>query len=469
MMFKSTTLQLSQIFVFSCLLAACGGSDNNDSENEGSSSRSSSSSSASSDNPTEEPAFDLSLLPEVPTPTAPDTLPDGENTYFVSPDGSDDLAGTEADPFATLSHATRQAQPGDVIVMRGGEYFQTDTIQIRAPDSAHGTEEAPIIVIAHPGETPILDFEGQPLGNHGVRLDTDYWHLIGLTIRNAGHNGLGLEGSHNRLERLVVHDSYDTGINVGGLAAHNLIMNCDSYRNFDYAEERVGQDADGFGAKGNRLGEGNVFYGNRAWQNSDDGYDFWEAENTIVLYNNWAFNNGDPDAFGNPSNFDGNGNGFKVGRSEEDRNSHILYRNLAFDNRGPFDDSKGFDQNSNRGKLLVAHNTAYNNGRNFTFPTGDHIIRNNASLDGSNSVLNRSDQVNDNSWQLDGDLSASDFISLDTQAAYGERQADGSLPDIDLLKPAPDSILIDAGFDLEVPHEGEAPDIGAYERAAEGN
>ena len=66
-----------------------------------------------------------------------------------------------------------------------------------------GTEEAPIIVINYPGEEPDFDFEGQELGDHGFRLDTNYWHVIGLTIKNAGHNGFGLEGNHNRVERLV--------------------------------------------------------------------------------------------------------------------------------------------------------------------------------------------------------------------------------------------------------------------------
>jgi len=464
-MFKSTL-----ILGISCLLMACGSSSNSPSDAQAGDSSSSASDSSSngsaSSAPNDEPKVGLALLPETPTPTNPDVIPEGINTYFVSPDGSDSLSGAEDAPFRSLLHAANLAEPGDVIVVRGGHYDETRTLQIRPSSAANGTAEAPITVFAYPGERPIFDFAGLTDGRHGIRLDTDYWHIYGLEIRNAHHNGFGLEGSHNRVERVVVTGSEDTGFNVSGRAAHNLIMNCDSYRNFNSVSTPIGNRADGFGAKGGNLGEGNVFYGNRSWENSDDGFDFWGAPNPVVLYNNWAFNNGDPDVFGNPEGFEGGGNGFKLGQSEPDTGNHLVYRNLAFDNRGPYDDSKGFDQNQNSGEIVVVNNTAYNNGRNYVFPTTarDRIdtFWNNASLAGSVGLSYNAEREH-NSWQLDGDLSAADFVSLDTSLAYGDRQADGSLPDIDLLRPVADSILVGAGKDVGRPFNGEAPDIGAYE------
>jgi hypothetical protein len=43
------------------------------------------------------------------------------------------------------------------------------------------------------------------------------------------------------------------------------------------------------------------------------------------------------------------------------------------------------------------------------------------------------------------------------------RKADGSLPDITFMHPAPGSALIDAGTNVGLPYSGQAPDIGAFE------
>jgi hypothetical protein len=47
--------------------------------------------------------------------------------------------------------------------------------------------------------------------------------------------------------------------------------------------------------------------------------------------------------------------------------------------------------------------------------------------------------------------------------AFGPRQADGSLPDIDFLKLAKNSQMIDKGVNVGLKYEGKAPDLGAYE------
>jgi uncharacterized protein YjdB len=60
-------------------------------------------------------------------------------------------------------------------------------------------------------------------------------------------------------------------------------------------------------------------------------------------------------------------------------------------------------------------------------------------------------------------LTDSDFLSLDVTELSGSRKADGSLPDINFLKLASTSDLIDAGVDVGLPYNGEAPDIGYYE------
>ncbi len=45
----------------------------------------------------------------------------------------------------------------------------------------------------------------------------------------------------------------------------------------------------------------------------------------------------------------------------------------------------------------------------------------------------------------------------------GPRKADGSLPDLKLLKLVSTSDLIDKGINVGLPYSGTAPDIGAFE------
>lgn len=61
-------------------------------------------------------------------------------------------------------------------------------------------------------------------------------------------------------------------------------------------------------------------------------------------------------------------------------------------------------------------------------------------------------------------ISAADFLSLDEKLLMAPRQADGSLPDIDFLKLAPSSDLIDAGVTIGFPFKGKAPDLGCFEQ-----
>jgi len=416
------------------------------------------------------PIGDVSpLIPASPIPSPHDVIPEGNNTYYVARDGNDQNDGASPDTaLATLGHARSLVGPGDVIVVRGGVYEKDDTIRLNSPSGAPGQK---IRVFAYPGEEPIFDFTPQDIENnaHGFRLNADYWHLYGLTIRNAGHNGIRIDGSHNRIERLVSHNNYDTGIHMAGDASHNLIMNSDSFSNFNSGvyRPRIGNNADGFGAKFD-IGPGNYFYGNRAFDNSDDGFDFWEAESRIVVRNSWAFDNGRPENFDYPDDFEGNGNGFKLGGNHLPGH-HVAVGNTAFGNRGHQDNAKGFDHNNNTGALTLIHNTAFDNPRNFAFPNAPeegeaHVFYNNLSVDGALELLpdhHEGKIAYGNSWQLEEDAGTGDFLSTDLSYARAPRQEDGSLADTPLFQLVDDSQLKEAGVNISLPFEGYAPDIGA--------
>jgi hypothetical protein len=68
-----------------------------------------------------------------------------------------------------------------------------------------------------------------------------------------------------------------------------------------------------------------------------------------------------------------------------------------------------------------------------------------------------------NGWMAPFVITAEDFLSLDPALAAAPRQADGSLPEIDFMHLSSVSDLIDAGVDLGMPFNGEAPDLGAFE------
>jgi hypothetical protein len=71
-------------------------------------------------------------------------------TYYVSPSGSDAAAGTQAAPFATVQFGVGKLNPGDVLVLRAGDYHESVTV------TQSGTSAAPILIQSYPGETAVL-------------------------------------------------------------------------------------------------------------------------------------------------------------------------------------------------------------------------------------------------------------------------------------------------------------------------
>lgn len=278
--------------------------------------------------------------------------------------------------------------------------------------------------------------------------------MEGLTLRNSPAGGLTVLGSEsvgNTLERLTIHDNKNSGLNIFGGATGMLVLNCDSYRNFD--PQNNGQDADGFAAKFG-IGPGTIFLGCRAWANSDDGWDFWMAGNAVTVEDCRAYDNGfDIWNFG-PA-FEGNGNGFKLGRGD---GAHELRNCLAWGNR-----VRGFDANANTSGTILYNCTGWDNNFNFRFfGEPKHVLRNCLSHEGIAEIRDATDDES-NSWTLPVTVTDKDFRSLSDVIATGPRAADGSLPTSNFLQLANGSDAINAGVDVGLPFSGIAPDLGAYE------
>ncbi len=294
---------------------------------------------------------------------------------YVSPDGNNNNPGTDALPIKDLSIAHQRIQPGYTIWIKGGTHLYPVTTDI----TRNGTPATPFKIYAVAGTRPVLDYSSVAAGGRGILLRGDWWHIKGLEIKNAPDNAIMIWGAHNKVEDIVVHDNGDTGIQLtrddsmagdDTRSAYNEIINCDSYQNWDAPS---GEDADGFAAKLS-IGPGNVFRGCRAWNNSDDGWDLYGADQVVTIENCWAFGNGNV----SQSNPDGDGNGFKLGGKPppgEGYASHIVTGCAAFDN-----EACGFTLNNNTADPVLSDCAVGSNGN------GDYCDGASCSNDSSTSM-----------------------------------------------------------------------------------
>ncbi len=373
---------------------------------------------------------------------------------FVSTTGSDSNPGTYDLPFATIPKAVSVAEQGDTIFVRGGSYSINTTIGI----SKIGLSYSRHYLFAYRNERPILDFSSMAFSstNRGINLIGSYWHIKGIDIKGAGDNGMNISGSNNIIEFCALYENQDSGLQLSSGASNNQVINCDSYYNYD--APNGGENADGFSPKLD-VGTGNFFYGCRSWQNSDDGWDGYQAIALTTIENCWAFSNGY--LKNGSASESGDGNGFKMGGAYT-QHDHVLKNCLAFGNM-----VKGFDQNHNKGSMTLYNCTGYGNGGyNYAIsealdPGKTLTLTNCVELGTNRSIGSFAVQTN-NSWQM-FTVTSADFVSLDTLGVHGPRKPDGSLPDVNFMHLAVGSALIDTGIYVGTPYEGFAPDLGAFE------
>lgn len=378
---------------------------------------------------------------------------------YVSSSGSDSAAGTIDAPIRTFYQAVFRAGPDSIVYLRGGTYTEATVEYIRKS----GTSGHYINLWAYPGETPVLDFATET-SSEGISLKGSYVYLKGIVVMNAFHNGINVSGSYNIIENCTVHDNRNSGFQMGSSSstanpAHNLILNCDSYRNFD---SPIGGNADGYAIKWN-IGSGNVFRKCRSWNNSDDGWDLWMADSSVEIDSCISFRNG-VDTW-HTGSVNGNGNGFKLGGNNV-ATPHTVKNCVAFDNAG--NTGRGFDENNNlAGQTLYNCFSYRNKNPNYAFTnnltSGHHTFLNCISYQGNVSISSGTQMKN--SWQ-GVTVTDADFLSVDTTGVSGPRDSTGNLPASTLFRLAPGSAMIDAGTYAGMPYNGAAPDLGPYETGA---
>jgi|GEM_PF-307023 len=455
-----------------------------------------------------------SVTSEPATLTVTEPPAGSDSALFVAPDGLAGNPGTYAQP-TTLANAIAIVPAGGTIYLRGGTYTYNTQITIaRGNNGAAGLHKR-IFAYTPPGgaaEKPVLDFSSQPYGStsqvsnpRGVFIGGNYWHLKGLEVKGAADNGIFVAGNYNIVELCVTHKNRDSGLQIARYSSsapksewpsYNLILNCESYDNYDSAPNG-GENADGFACK-LTSGPGNIFRGCIAHHNIDDGWDLYTKSDTgaidpvvidqCISYNNGTLTDG-------TQNSAGDRNGFKLG-GEKIAVAHYVSRSIAFKNG-----KNGFTWNSNGGPIQMVNNLAFDNAEgNFKFDLGEAKFFNNVSLwttsSGPGNRVGVSDRYVGNSgaptgatnvfWFTgsssrgpsvnDAGLTAyrTGFVTLTLPANGFARRADGSIDLGDFARPVAGSPLLNAGalppseviawlpYNTATYYEN-APDIGAVE------
>lgn len=407
-------------------------------------------------------------------------------SYYVSTNGLASATGTKTAPLTLAAALVKTLAAGDSVIIRGGIYYFSASVTF----SKTGSSTSFVHYVNYQGEVPVFDFRSIAYGTAGLKVSGNYLHVKGITVQGAGDNGFYVSGNNNKIENCIARWNCDSGFQLK-TGTGNLVLNCDSYENFDYktggtSSPDYGGNADGFADKQytNTTGT-NTYKGCRSWRNSDDGWDCYQKVGNTAIDSCWCYANS-PTSYDMTDNIRlktdsttwfyqfkntagrfvitnyGNKNGFKLG-GEYTVNNTTLKNCVAVSNSG-----KGFDQNNNAGAMILYNCTAYLNGTNYGFSNASYgtlTIKNSASLSGtsSNSFKTTSYTQNNNTWSSGFTCAASDFTSLEVAQMLNARQADGSLPEITLLHLTTTSALKDKGLNLGFPYYGTAPDLGAFE------
>lgn len=384
----------------------------------------------------------------------------GEKVIYASPNGGGD--GKSYNSPTDVLTAIKNVQAGGFIYLLEGTYKYTSTILIEEANA--GAQGQYKTIAASPNAKVKFDFTGQEVSSsaRGFVLDGSYWHFYGFTVANAGDNGMLLSGDNNIIENMIFENNQDTGLQLSRLntsyssvaqwPTNNLVKNCTSRNNCDTATM---ENADGFAAK-LTCGEGNIFDGCIAYNNSDDGWDLYAKTETgpigvVTIKNSIAFRNGfteDGKGYG-----DCDGNGFKLGGGAVGTR-HVVENCLAFENL-----NCGFTDNNNPLFGVMKDCTAYNNGIGGKGKANYMVYRNAADADIQNTITyyntSRVSKTNAPGIKLTNDK----FKGVVKNALYynskyyysaGSFNADGSQPKVgDVVTPADSDFIM-----LDVPAMG---------------
>ena len=425
-------------------------------------------------------------------------------TYYVATGGNDNNAGTIDKPWKTWGKGftSTSVKAGDTVYIRGGVYPITVTNGDGYTVTRAGTSDNWIVYSNYPGEVPVLDCYNADPGNKsynsGIGGSTstgaNYIKFKGLTVKHVRQlhsdhmvyvSAFGCENGNFIFENCTAADNEGLGFESNfyygypSVDGNHYFINCDAYNCVNPTNPPgylPGNRGTGFATANWYDTQGHAYVINcRAWKCGDQGFS-WNGEHYCEAQGCWSFNNGV---------LQGDGHGFKLGWHERNYNGvNVVIKNcIAAYNRASGMTTNDADQGIATG-MNIYNNIAYHNGYKgggfdytygfVVYNTPDNtvneamrVFRNNISYKNEGGAINVGSGAaythSNNSWDIPIAFSDADFLSVDSTGLAGPRQADGSLPDIDFLKPSSKSKAIDAGIDVGMPYNGSAPDLGFLE------
>lgn len=397
-------------------------------------------------------------------------------SWYISPSGNDSNNGSISSPFFTLNKAWSVAKPGDIIYARGGTYKFNSRQNLTGKS---GTASDTIRIWAYPGERPVFtkssSFTRPSFPVSLIYVKANYIHIKGIEVAYFKQEtaaiwyGIAVQGAHhNKFEQINSHHN-GHGMVIRDESGNNLVLNSDFHHNFDplTSGDAYG-NADGLEVGYQSASMQNTIRGCRLWRNSDDGIDLWNNNGNVVIDRCWSWYNGYRE---DGRTAGGDGGGFKFGTTTTQSGTEFkrtIKNCVAVYNR-----TRGYNQNGANVKFYFYNNIAWKNPYGVVFYSYNlpNVYRNNIvfgnsteNWNGSYSNAVKDHNSYDSGLPSSGPVaSAADFISTDTTGISKARKANGDLPDLDFMKLAPGSDLINAGINVGIPYSGSAPDLGPFE------
>jgi hypothetical protein len=216
--------------------------------------------------------------------------------YYVSPAGNDNNSGTLEKPLKTISKGVTKLKAGDVLYVRTGTYVE------RIYVDQSGTADAPVTIMAYPGEYPVIDGENTMPSSQWsslVTLTGDYVAFIGFEVKNSNGMAVILEGQHDRASKIIAHHAQENGVLVCGdygIAEDCVVWQCDRSNSANPGSIGHGWSTGISAARSpvDGITTNAILRRNIAYNNWGEGISSFEAEGTLIedniTYDNWSVN-----------------------------------------------------------------------------------------------------------------------------------------------------------------------------------
>ncbi|MBX9766573.1 MAG: hypothetical protein K2X47_04820 [Bdellovibrionales bacterium] len=135
---------------------------------------------------------------------------------YIAKNGSDAAVCSETAPCTTISSTIGKLAAGDLILMRGGDYPESE-IWLRREYNHSGTVEQRKAIKAYPGENVYLSN-----GQRALIVDADYLTISGLRFLNGKSTGVSEKESlaNSRVGNKFINNSFEGTISWSAIDSH---------------------------------------------------------------------------------------------------------------------------------------------------------------------------------------------------------------------------------------------------------